>query len=90
VPEPSIDELKRLFAPFASRQEEERATHYWASSSVAERIEAASRMSREVYRSMGYDVDQPMVKTLCRATFENEAQEGERFHLAAQKFMADR
>jgi hypothetical protein len=86
----AIDELKRLFAPFASPEEGNEAMRYWAFCSAAERMASAACMRREVYRSMGHDVDQPMVKTSSRVTFEDEALESAKFHPAAQQLLADR
>ena len=60
----SVAELKRLFAPFENEMDELAALRYWADKSITNKMRANTRLTMEVYRWAGVDVDKPMDKTI--------------------------
>ena len=82
----SLAELKRLFAPFDSEMDELAARRYWADKSSTDKMRANARLTMEVYRWAGVDVDKPMDKTIRFGSMDEKNRQHEEAEQLYQRF----
>jgi hypothetical protein len=82
----SLGEVKRLFAPFDNETDELAACRYWSDKSIAEKMRANARLTVEVYRWAGVDVDMPMDKTIRFVSMDEKNRQHEEAQQLCQRF----
>ena len=82
----SVAELKRLFAPFDSETDEVAARRYWSDKSITDKMQANARLTMEVYRWAGVDVDKPMDKTIRFVSLDEKNRQHDEAQQLYQRF----